>query len=167
MKWKEKWFPNNVMRDSVMQISNSVILKRDFGGNTSMRMWQQYIIHRGPGFQQVKTTHIPDFIFYFRNWSFTMWVANCNKWICGLGSTAASLCLERGTGLGNPVMCSPAKLYSLSVQLSSVQTALLILFQTPLCQTPLCQWKVWCSQKVPLSSAQTTLLFAAVVQTNW
>ena len=155
------------MRDSVMQISNSVILKRDFGGNTSMRMWQQYIIHRGPGFQQVKTTHIPDFIFYFRNWSFTMWVANCNKWICGLGSTAASLCLECRTGLGNPVMCSPAKLYSLSVQLSSVQTALLILFQTPLCQTPLCQWKVWCSQKVPLSSAQTTLQFAAVVQTNW
>ena len=35
MKWKEKRFPINVMRDSVMQISISVMLKRDFGGNTS------------------------------------------------------------------------------------------------------------------------------------
>ena len=36
MKWKEKLFPNNVTRDSVMQISISVMLKRDFGGNTSI-----------------------------------------------------------------------------------------------------------------------------------
>ena len=34
-KEKEKWFPNNVMRVSVMQISISIILKRYFGRNTS------------------------------------------------------------------------------------------------------------------------------------
>ena len=36
MKWKKKSFPNNVRRDSVQQISISVMLKRDFGGNTSI-----------------------------------------------------------------------------------------------------------------------------------
>ena len=34
-----------------------------------IKMWQEYIIHRGPSFQQVKTTlymyNIWDFIFYF------------------------------------------------------------------------------------------------------
>ena len=36
MKQKEKSFPNNVTRDSVMQISTSVMLKRDFGGNMNI-----------------------------------------------------------------------------------------------------------------------------------
>ena len=36
MKWKDKRFPNNVIGDSVMQISISVMLKRDFGGNRSI-----------------------------------------------------------------------------------------------------------------------------------
>ena len=36
IKWKEKLFPNDVMRDSVMQLSISVMLKRYFGGNTSI-----------------------------------------------------------------------------------------------------------------------------------
>ena len=36
MKWKKKLLPNNVMRDSVMQISIGVMLKRDFGGNTTI-----------------------------------------------------------------------------------------------------------------------------------
>ena len=35
MKWREKWFPNNVTRDSVMQISVSVMLKRDLSLNFS------------------------------------------------------------------------------------------------------------------------------------
>ena len=59
MKWKEKWFPNNVMSDSVMQISISVMLKRYFGGNTSIyykNARQKNITHRGPGFQPVKNT---------------------------------------------------------------------------------------------------------------
>ena len=72
MKWKDKWFPSNVMRDSVM-------LKRDFGRNLS-------VIHHGPSFQQVKNTlymyNIQDFIFYFRTCSFTiLWIA-----INGLGA---------------------------------------------------------------------------------
>ena len=80
MKWKEKWFPNNVTRDSVMQISISVMLKRDFGGY--IRVWQEYIIHCGPSFQQVKNTlymyNIRDFIFCFRTCSFTIFV-NCKS----------------------------------------------------------------------------------------
>ena len=55
-----------------MQISISVMLKRDFGRNAS--------IHRGPSFQQVKNIlymyNIQDFIFYFRTSSFTIFV-NC------------------------------------------------------------------------------------------
>ena len=35
MKWKRKLVVNNVTGDSVMQISISVMLKRDFGGNMS------------------------------------------------------------------------------------------------------------------------------------
>ena len=58
------------------------------------------IIHCYPSFQQVKTAlymyNICDFIFYFRTCSFIIFVkfANCNKWIWGLASTTASLCLE-------------------------------------------------------------------------
>ena len=79
---------NNVTRDSVMQISISVIPKRDFGGNTSIYECDNniIIIHRGPSFQQVKNTlymyNIGDFIFYFRTLQF-LWIANCNKWIGG------------------------------------------------------------------------------------
>ena len=65
-------------RETVMQISISVMLKRDFGGNMSVRMWQEYIIHRGPSFQQVKTTlymdNIQDFIFYLGTCSFTIFL---------------------------------------------------------------------------------------------
>ena len=73
---------NNVTRDSVMQISISVIPKRDFGGNTSIYECDNniIIIHRGPSFQQVKNTlyvyNIRDFIFYFSTYSFTIFV-NC------------------------------------------------------------------------------------------
>ena len=67
-----------------MQISISVMLKRDFGGNTSIykRVTRIYITHRGPSFQQVKNTlytyDIRDFILYFRACSFKIFV-NCKS----------------------------------------------------------------------------------------
>ena len=40
MKWKEKLFLNNVTRESVMQISINVMLKRDFGRKYEyIRVW--------------------------------------------------------------------------------------------------------------------------------
>ena len=80
------------LRDSVMQISISVMLKRDFSGNLYkyIRVWQDYIIHCGPSIQQVKTTLYSTFSFI--PCSFTiLWIA-----INGL-----SLCLDWGTELEN------------------------------------------------------------------
>ena len=118
MKLKEKWFPNNVMRDSVMQISVSAVLKRGFGRNTStIRMWQEYI-HRGPSFQQVKNTlymYIQDFIFYFRTCSFTIF---CELQIAinGLG---VSICHRKSVSwMGNWVgqLHSKSDVRTMSVQ---------------------------------------------------
>ena len=41
MKWKENLFPNNVMRDSVMQISISVMLEITFStlGHVVLQFW--------------------------------------------------------------------------------------------------------------------------------
>ena len=93
--------------DSVMLISISVMLKRDFGRNTYqyIRAWQEYIIHCGPSFQQVKNT------LYMYNISFStlrqvvlkcLWIANHNKCIGATfvaRSAIASLCqLEWETG---------------------------------------------------------------------
>ena len=64
-------------------------------------MWQELIINCGPSF------HFSEVI--ISNISLSFRTCSCNKiaikvWIWGLGSATTNLCLEWGTGLGNPII---------------------------------------------------------------